>query len=93
MADQTKGPNQEETIETQSGQLGEAHRQSPVRAAAVANAAAVSAELLDERQRRIGERRKPAGPPHAVVRGAAAMEVEEPSDVPPTDCDDDTHSE
>jgi hypothetical protein len=81
-------PKDEGTVETGSGQLGDAHRNSPVRAAAIAAAVAVPKELLDERQRRIGERRKPAGPPHpdAAVRGRA-LEEEEPSDVPPTECE------
>jgi len=87
MADQPKHPKDEEKVETHSGQIGDAQKPSPARAAA-AHTAAVSADLLDERQRRIGERRKPAGPAHTEALGARSVEQEEPSDVPPTDCDD-----
>lgn len=80
-------PEDEGTVETHSGQLGQAEHQSPARMAAVANAPTVSKELLDERQRQMGERRKPAGPPH--VEAAVAQPADtEPEDVPATDCDE-----
>jgi hypothetical protein len=46
-----------------------------------------SEEALDERQRRIGEYRKPGGP----MRELESMRADEPDaapDVPPTECDE-----
>jgi len=79
-------PKDEGKVKTKSGSLGKAESVSPARAAAVANAP-VSKELLDERQRLIGERRRPAGPPETEATRASLAE-EEPAKVPPTDCDD-----
>jgi hypothetical protein len=81
MSDETE----EEKVETETVTTGEAKRDNPARLAAVANVE-VPPQLLDERQRRIGQKRKPAGPPTGP--GLLADVPDGPPDVPPTDCDD-----
>jgi hypothetical protein len=81
-------PQGEETIETETVKVGKATKLTPARAGAVAAGMPQPnrKEMLDERQKAIGDKRKPAGPPTAAT---AAMKKEAPpSDVPPTDCDD-----
>jgi hypothetical protein len=46
---------------------------------------ALSEEDLEERQRLLGTRRKPAGPPLSGPRGAQDEALDTPADVPPTD--------
>jgi len=81
-------PQDEETVETEKVKVGKAQKLTPTRAAAVAAGMPQPGrkEMLDERQKAIGDKRKPAGPPQAAT--AAMKKQTPPSDVPPTDCDD-----
>ncbi len=49
---------------------------------------ALSEEDLEERQRLLGTRRKPAGPPLRDPEGALEEAFDTPADVPPTDVEE-----
>lgn len=73
------------TMQTGTAKLPPAKRPSPGEAAAMSDETPeLSDEELDARQRRLGTKRKPAGPPLEGPQGAAVVD-DTPADVPPTD--------
>ena len=69
----------DEEIETIEGNAGEANEQTQLESTIEV---ILTDEMFDERQRRIGERRKPAGPP--LTEGPELESVTDADDVPPT---------
>lgn len=85
MAPQNEPTGDDETIETDVARLPAATPAPPAaRLADEMTPPALSEEDLEERQRRMGTRRKPAGP---SLRGPGAQDeaLDTPADVPPTD--------
>lgn len=78
--------DESETIETGVARLPAATPAPPsARGTEEAPPPPLSEEDLEERQRLLGTRRKPAGPPLAGARGAQDEALDTPADVPPTD--------
>src|SRR5688500_14605910 len=84
---QTDDPNDESgTSETGVGRLPAATPAPPAaQLTDEMSTPALSEEELEERQRLMGTRRKPAGPPLRSPAGALEEDLDTPADVPPTE--------
>lgn len=81
--------DESETIETGMARLPAATPAPPADVLAdEMTTPALSEEDLEERQRLLGTRRKPAGPPLGGPQGAQDEALDTPADVPPTDVDE-----